>query len=330
MYNIYTRKLESHDPKFLSTIRIPVNYNALAECPLFKKFLYDLMQGDEERIMLSEEIIGYCLTMLNCIQKGFFFYGTGSNGKSKFADIISYLCGKANISNMSLEVLGTRFGTETLPNKLVNISPENEFNGKYMDTSNFKSITGGDTMHINAKYKTGRSHDIFAKLISLLNKLPDTKDTSNGYFRRVLIIPFYNVFNGENDDKEIVDKLLNELEGILNVALEGLNRLIDNKFNLTESKVVNEIFNQYKLEQNPVEEFFQDKVISNEEASIKQCEILKYFKKWSIQNGYNDLSFISSTRFWNLFRKVLNDNGISYQNTKKIKGITYIVGITIE
>ncbi len=330
MYNIYSKKLERHDPKFLSTIRIAINHNESAKCPIFKKFLHDLMQGDEERILLSEEVIGYCITTLKCIQKGFFFYGTGGNGKSKFADVISNLCGKQNVSNMPLEVLGTRFGAETLPNKLVNISPENEFNRKYMNTSTFKSITGGDTMYIDAKHKTGKSRDVFAKLISLLNKLPDTNDTSNGYFRRVLIIPFYNVFNGENDDKEIVDKLLNELEGILIVALDGLSRLIDNKFNFTESKVVNEIFNQYKVEQNPVEEFFKDKIVCRADVSIKQCDILKQFKKWSMQNGYDDWNYISSTKFWNLFRKVLVDNAISYQNTKKIKGITYIIGITIE
>lgn len=330
MYNIYTRELESHNPKFLSTVRIDINYNPIAKCPIFKKFLFDLMQGDNERILLVEEIMGYCLTLLKCIQKGFFFYGTGGNGKSKLADIITYLCGKDNVSNIPLEVLGTKFGAENLPSKLVNISAENEFKDRYINTNNFKTITGGDSIHIDAKYKKAVSYDICAKLISLLNKLPDTRDTSDGYFRRVLIIPFYNVFTDEKDDKEIVDKLLNELEGILVLALEGLERLINNNFNLTQSEMVNDILNQYKSEQNPMLEFFQDKIVCDENVQIKQCDVLKNFKKWSMQNGYDDWNYISSTRFWNLFRKVLVDNGIYYQNTKKIKGITYMVGITIE
>ena len=77
-------------------------------------------------------------------------------------------------------------------------------------------------------------------------------------------------------------------------------------------------------------EFFKDKIVCRADVSIKQCDILKQFKKWSMQNGYDDWNYISSTKFWNLFRKVLVDNAISYQNTKKIKGITYIIGITIE
>ncbi|MGV8980542.1 DNA primase family protein [Clostridium sp.] len=330
MYNIYTQRLESHDPKFFSTIRIPFNYNPMAKCPIYEKFLFDLMQGDVERISLTEEVMGYCLTTLKCIQKGFFFYGTGGNGKSKLADIITYLCGKDNVSNIPLEVLGTKFGAENLPNKLVNISAENEFKDRYMDTNNFKTITGGDPIHIDAKFKKAISYDVSAKLISLVNKLPDIKDTSDGYFRRVLIIPFYNTFINEKDDKEIVEKLLNELDGILILALNGLTRLVNNKFNLTESKAANAILNQYKTEQNPIVEFFQDKIICNVETQIKQCEILKHFKQWSIKNGYDDWSFISSTKFWTLFRKVLIDNGISSRNTKKIKGITYMIGITIE
>lgn len=330
MYNIYTQKLEEHNPKFLSTVRIPVTYNPNAECPIFKKFLSDLMQGDDERILLMEEIMGYSLTLLKCVQKGFFFYGTGGNGKSKLAEVITKLCGKSNISNVSLRELGSQFGAENLPCKLINISPENEFDGKYMDTGNFKMITGGDTININAKFKKAESYDIFVKLISLVNKLPNVDDTSDGYFRRVLIVPFYNVFTGEKDDKAIMDKLLIEMEGILLLALEGLRRLISNKFNFTESKVVNEIFHKYRVEQNLLMEFFADRVICNKNAQIKQCDVLRYFKKWAMQNGYDDWNSISSTKFWNMFRKILSDNGIDCKNTKKIKGITYINGISIE
>ncbi|MBZ9615166.1 phage/plasmid primase, P4 family [Clostridium estertheticum] len=215
-------------------------------------------------------------------------------------------------------------------NKVVNISAENEFKDKYMDTNNFKTITGGDSIHVDAKFKKAISYDVYAKLISLVNKLPDVIDTSEGYFRRVLIIPFYNVFTNEKDDKEIGVKLVSELEGILIVALKGLRRLVDNKYNLTESKAANDILNEYKLEQNPIAEFFQDEIICNNGVQIKQCDILQHFKKWSIKNGYDDWKVISSTRFWTLFRKVLNDKGIDSRNTKKVKGITIMIGITIK
>jgi putative DNA primase/helicase len=323
MLNLYSMELVDHDPSFLSTIRIPIAYDVNATCPEFLTFLSDVFEEDEERIRLVQELLGYCFWPEIRIQKAFIFIGFGSNGKSVLAEVIRHLVGIENVSNVAMNDLGGSFGMESLPDKLVNISTENEFDRKF-NTQNFKMLTGGDAVNVKRKYKNSINIKLFAKAIVLLNRMMDSDDMSNGYFRRLQIIPFNKVYrelkSGQTRedgvsymDKTLTDRLLKELPGILIFALEGLSRLIKNDFNLTESKVCEKALEDYRTRMNPVAEYFNEKIFVQEGHLTLRSSLKEDFDKWAFENGLDNLKSVNTGKFLDLFRRVLIENNIPFR-----------------
>jgi phage/plasmid primase, P4 family, C-terminal domain len=338
MFDLREMELVEHDPKFLSTIQVPIVYDTNAECPKFIEFLYDVFENDQERIKLVQELLGYCFINEVKIQKAFFFVGPGANGKSVLAEVIRNLVGVQNVSNVALNNLGSSFGMQNLPDKLVNIFTENEFDRKF-STQNFKIITSGDAVEVNIKYHAPINTVLCAKSIVLLNRMMVTGDLSNGFFRRILIVPFNKIYRelkaGQQKeegisymDKSLIDKLLQELPGILNFALEGLKRLIQNNFNLTESKACNQAFEEYKGRLNPVGEYIEEKVYPQEGQFTLRSEFRRDFLKWAEENGYDNAKSINSGNFLDMFKNSLEIQGVNFSE-KKRNGYWYIEGVGI-
>ena len=67
----------------------------------------------------------------------------------------------------------------------------------------------------------------YAKLIFNCNELPKDTEHTNAYFRRFLIIGFDITIAEENQDKKLHTKIIeNELSGVFNWILIGLDRLL--------------------------------------------------------------------------------------------------------
>lgn len=221
--DISTLKLKPHSPDYYSTIQLPITYNPHEKCPRFEQFIQEITGGDNELGSVIQQMVGYCLCHNTKAEKAFFLYGSGKNGKSVLAKLIELLVGSENVSNVKLSQLNESFGLSSMVNKNVNISAENELTGKF-DTGNFKAIISGDTINVTRKYKSDVSTALNCKMIMLLNSLPNTADVTYGYFRKILIIPFTQTFD-KNEDKFLIEKLIKELPGILNWALKGLEEL---------------------------------------------------------------------------------------------------------
>jgi hypothetical protein len=60
------------------------------------------------------------------------------------------------------------------------------------------------------------------------NHLPHTRDFSDALFRRAMVVPFNRKFTpGVDADPRLKDKLIEELPGILNLALDAYARVIE-------------------------------------------------------------------------------------------------------
>ena len=76
--------------------------------------------------------------------------------------------------------------------------------GLLSSTSLIKQLTGGDKIGFEKKGKDPFSDYNYAKMIIASNSLPTTQDTSDGFFRRWLIIDFPNEFE---EGKDIVSDI---------------------------------------------------------------------------------------------------------------------------
>jgi putative DNA primase/helicase len=90
-------------------------------------------------------------------------------------------------------------------------------------------MTGGDPIRLEAKYKEGESHKLFCRLLFAANFFPQSNDSSDGYFRRWIVLKFENKRDGKTAGRidDYHTRLLTEAElsGALNKALAGREQL---------------------------------------------------------------------------------------------------------
>lgn len=206
---------------------LPYAYNPNARCPMFMKYLDEVLPEKDAQNVLAEYIGWIFLPDLK-LEKVLFLYGAGCNGKSVFVDIIEALLGRDNVSHESLSDMCGDSGDRSRANlagKLLNtcsdVSP-NAFSGDI-----FKRIASGEPISTRLLYKDVVTLTGYAKMMFCLNELPKTKDNSKGYFRRFLIVPFNVQIPKSRIDPKLAQKIIStELPGIMNWALEGRARLV--------------------------------------------------------------------------------------------------------
>lgn len=333
MFDTESMELLEHDPSFFSSIQNPIAYDRDADCPQFKRFLSKVFQEDTEIINVVQEIMGYCCTAETRAHKMFIFEGIGSNGKSVLIDVIEHLCGRQNVSHVAMNELTQPFARAELVGKLVNVSSENEFNEKGLNTQQIKSITAGDAVRVENKFEKGFSYRPVCKLLFGMNALPTTLDKSHGFFRRLVIVPFRRVFKGAEADKMLLEKLLEELPGIFNFAMEGLRRLRGQDYTFSESKAIEQAISIYKSEQNPVIPFVTDFIDKGSDKDrVGKNELFDRFQTWCRHQGETD--FVSKTvhnrkLFWAAFKNALQEVGIPMPDERPSDGVRFLYGLVL-
>lgn len=216
-----------HDPKFLSTVQLPVKHDPAATCQNIEKFVGETFPTDAHS--LAWEIPGILMVPATWLQKAILLLGEGANGKSVWLSLLVRFLGKANVSTVSLQRLSNdKFAVARLLGKLANICADLP-SDHLSDTSIFKAIVGGDS--IPAEYKFKDSFDVvpFARLVFSANHPPRSVDSSAAFFRRWGVIPFDHTFTPEEQiPRDVLDARLQspeELSGLFNKALEGLRRV---------------------------------------------------------------------------------------------------------
>lgn len=268
--------------------RLPFEYEPNATAPQFRKYL-DRVLPDKAAQKVLFEYCGYIFTSHLKLERILILYGSGSNGKSVFFDILSALLGEENISHFSMDKLcdDTGYYRANLPGKLVNYA--SEFGGK-MDMQMFKRIVSNEP--IDARNPYGKAFIVrdYGKFIFNTNKLPEVEHTE-AFFRRPLIIPFKQKITGEEKDSSLAGNIISsELSGIFNLILEGLDRLlIQNDF--SDSDLVNDEISNYKMESNSISLFIDEEGIVpsvNKKKRVKDLyeRYTQYCRECGIRNVF--------------------------------------------
>ena len=248
--NIKTKKTYNNSPEFNFTQILSYDYDEKAECPQFIEFLKHIFFDDQNLIDLLGEVLGYTLIGGDPFKhKAFMLFGEGRNGKSTLLDVIKELIGSHSVSNVSMGSLDKPFSVVQLDNKLANIVEETP---KEIDSEAFKNIVGGGSL--TAAYKGMDEFDlkINTRLFFASNDFPHFRDGSTGLKERLVIIPFKRYIEPDKRDFLLKDKLLKELAGVLNFAVEGWHRLSKNKLKFTDSKLIDDTMQEYILDSDSV------------------------------------------------------------------------------
>jgi putative DNA primase/helicase len=283
--------LEPHTSTCFTTVQLPIEYDPAAICPAFNNYLQTTFEIDD--IPLIEEILGWCLLPDRRFEQAVMLTGEGENGKSVFLDLVGYLLGEANVSNVALQDLEeNRFRAAELYGKLANVFADLDARG-LQSSSMFKTLTTGD--YVTAERKHGQPFRFrsYAKLLFSANKIPASRDRTHAFYRRWLIIPFTRTFDGvagnPTPDKGLRDKLKGEISGILNRALRGLERLATNEA-FTQTKSVMEAKKAYIRSNDNVRVFVAECVIEEQSGAIEKQKFYTVYEKWCDAYGEKAVS----------------------------------------
>ena len=236
-----------HRPEDLFFYSLGYFYDENAECPTWLAFL-DRMLPEAEAQKVLAEYFCYILMKTHRYERMLWLYGPGQNGKSTVLNVLEALLGSANISTISLSQLTKdqkiRHGIE---HKMLNISSET---GRDVDADVLKQLVTGEKVTVERKYHDARQTDDYGKFIVATNNMPKAEDTF-AFFRRMIIMPFEVVIPDSEKDTHLIDKLKEELPGILNWVLAAFPGLVErNEF--TESELCNQALKRYKAQADSV------------------------------------------------------------------------------
>jgi putative DNA primase/helicase len=292
-------QLRPYNPKDFITYQLPFEYSPEAQAPIFQAYLNKVLP-DKERQNVLAEYIGFVFIKNNSNslkeEKALVLYGGGANGKSVFFEIVSALLGGENVSNFSLQSLTNENGyfRAKLANKLVNYA--SEINGK-LESSIFKQLVSGEPVEARLPYGQPFILKQYAKLILNCNELPKEVEQTNAFFRRFLIIPFDVVIPPEKQDKNLHNKIIeNELSGVFNWVLKGLNRLLEQK-GFSKCSAAEEAVADYKRQSDSVKMFVDENdyvVTPNDYTLIK--ELYQGYRQYCSEDGFKPVSKVNFTK----------------------------------
>ena len=257
LYNVLEDRLTPHTPDYCSTVQLNVSYNPKAACPRFLQYLDEVL--DRDQIPLIQEMLGYFLVPVTRGQKCFVIVGEGGAGKSQLLLVLNdILLGRENVSNVSWQALNERFKPAELFGKLANIFAD--LPTKNIDDNGiFKALVGEDFLTVEKKNRNPFSFQSTARLLFSCNTIPKNYgDRSEGFYRRLIIIRFDHAVPEEKKDPELLDKLRLEADGIFLFALEGLKRLMANRYRFSETAANKAELQQYREDSDSVLSFLKD------------------------------------------------------------------------
>lgn len=310
------RGLRNFEQKDFITHQLPFEFDPDATYPMFQKYLDEVLP-DKDKQRVFAEYCGYIFIKPSVLklEKMLILYGTGANGKSVFFEILNALLGSENISNYSLQSLTNENGyfRAKIGNKLVNYA--SEINGK-LETDIFKQMASGEPIEARLPYGDPFILTEYAKLIFNCNELPKDVEHTNAYFRRFLIIGFDVTIPEDKQDKQLPQKIIqNELSGVFNWMLKGLDRVMEQK-NFSKCEAVDNARSDYEKQSDSVQLFITEMEYKTSTTDyVLISELYPKYKMFCNEDGYRPVGktkFIQRLNHYKIFVKRLNVGNVAY------------------
>lgn len=204
---------------------LPYAYDASASCPMWESFLCEVMPDERERMVL-QEFLGSCYVDREAmsIEKFAIFLGKGANGKSVIREVVSRVMGRGNVSAYDAEQITRQEMLPYLIGKRINFASDMKVTAAF--DSALKALASGQEVVGRKIY--GEPVVVKAPpLVFSMNSLPPFRDTSDAFFRRVLLFSFGVVIPEERRDASLATRIADaESAGVFSWIMAGRERLL--------------------------------------------------------------------------------------------------------
>lgn len=291
--NVLTRELKPFDKKYIFFAKLPVKFDPLMKCEQIDLFLSEVLAKPSDKEVFYE-IAGFSLYKEYTFEKGFMFIGGGRNGKGKSIELIKRMIGLDNIASLSLASLHPEsFSISTLFGKMINLAGDIGYQD-LKDTSVYKSLTGRDLFGAKRKFLNNLTFENYAKFIFACNELPMVYDNSKGFWDRWVLLEYPYTFVTKEEyeqsftnssiklrDEDKINKIATpeELSGLLNKSLDGLDRLLKNR-NFSTTLGSEEVKVKWIRKSNSFMAFCLDNIEDDYDSIITKKDLRKNYAEY--------------------------------------------------
>lgn len=285
--DLRTGDLRRHRREDLITRMVPIAFDASMVCPLWESFLRRITDGDAELYNYIWRAVGYLLTGSTAEQVLHFLYGLGENGKSVFCEIIRELIGEYAIvasPQLIMERKHAGIGNDVARLRGIRVALMNETSqGSSFDEAKLKDLTGTDALTGRFLYAESFDFPPTHKLIVRGNHKPAITGTDEGIWRRLRLVPFSVQIPKADQDKHLIEKLRDELPGILAWAIRGCTAW--QRDGLMPPAVILDAVQTYRAESDTLGRFIDEHCEQRKLGQVKSSVFFSRYQQYAEQAG---------------------------------------------
>lgn len=310
--DLSTAQLLPHTPEHFTTNILPYDYNPHARADRWLMFLYEIFEGDTQRVELLQEWFGYMMSNGYAHHKILLMLGPPRSGKGTIGRIMENIVGAQNFTGASLHAFTSDAFLESLRTKTVAFSGDTErrVNRNSIDVviERLKKISGNDAVTFSRKYKSTLSQTLPTRIIIAGNHIPNLFDDSGALAGRLLVLPF-NTSYVDRENHNLFDELHAELEGISAWALQGLTRLSTNgRFTVPAASQVEAEFIAETF--SPLKSFVDTTCIMGGEDKTSCGDLYDSYRAWAVMN--QEAHILARKVFVSTFKDFSRGKGCHY------------------
>ena len=214
--------------------------------------------GEEQTNVLQLAFGAILFNYMYKLQQALFFIGPGASGKSCALEVLQGLINPDYVASVSPFRFWSDNSLYQLTNKIINVVPELEKNA-VIPSAIFKSIVVGDRVSVKKLYNDVSSTRITCSHLFCSNHLINSEDGSSAFYRRFLIIKFFNTIPIAERVLDYSSYLLTkEKDEIFSWAVRGMCKLMKENIKHLETTEHNEVLQELQDYNNSFVSFFKD------------------------------------------------------------------------
>jgi P4 family phage/plasmid primase-like protien len=320
--DVDTGELMPHDPENRNSNVLSCDYSPSSSCKVWQAWLAEIFESDLERVQLLQEIIGWSLITDNLgIQKAPIFIGAQRAGKGTILHVVSTLlndaAGAFQLPNLDNDKVLAGMTQRNVVIDYDTASPDKKNSRQIVGL--FKAITANEPVSVKLLYtQVPFQGALNCKLLLASNSVPTMWDDSTATANRWLPLVFDRSFLGA-EDTTLSKRLVEELPGIAQWALEGLRRLMSNgRFTMPESSRYEM---DYMVESgSPVTRFMEEECVFEKTARVADNVLWSRYQHWCIANGMEQMK---RKNFLQAFKDASVAQGVRSAKSVRIEGNDY-------
>lgn len=257
---------------------------------LWEAMLDVVFCGDQDLKRYVQQLAGFAAIGGVFAENLIIAYGEGRNGKSTLFNVIARVLGSYS-GSLSADVLTNLCRRNIKPElaelrgkRLVIASELEEGNG--LNTAVLKQLCSTDPIYAEPKFRRPFSFIPTHLAVLCTNHLPSIGTMDTGTWRRIKVVPFNAVIQGDSEVKNYTEYLFKNAGGaILKWAIEGAYIVIENDYKIKVPEIVQSAIEEYRATNNDFQEFLDACCNVGDRFSSPSGELYTAYRTYATAQG---------------------------------------------